>query len=127
MAEGKAYVDDTDPETMKKEREERVASANRSNSKCLNYGLSLLYYNIQVLTSNTIMATRLESVPPVFIMVNEIKNGPISEIDMCNAVINVINASKLDGVQKVHNIWRIYVKDKTYYQIYLHLFSATMR
>jgi ribA/ribD-fused uncharacterized protein len=45
--------------------------------------------------------------------VNEIKNGPISEIDMCNAIINVISASKLDGVQKVHNIWRIYVKDKT--------------
>jgi glutamyl/glutaminyl-tRNA synthetase len=28
---GKAYVDNTDPETMKKEREERVESACRSN------------------------------------------------------------------------------------------------
>ena len=33
MAEGKAYCDDTDPETMKKEREERVESACRSNSE----------------------------------------------------------------------------------------------
>lgn len=33
MKEGKAYVDDTDPETMKKEREQRIESANRSNSK----------------------------------------------------------------------------------------------
>lgn len=32
IKEGKAYVDDTEPEQMKKEREERVESANRSNS-----------------------------------------------------------------------------------------------
>lgn len=31
MKEGKAYVDDTEPEQMKKEREERVESKNRSN------------------------------------------------------------------------------------------------
>ena len=40
---GKAYVDDTDAETMKKEREERVESAARNNCKCRtltrgNYG-----------------------------------------------------------------------------------------
>ena len=33
IREGKAYIDDTDPETMKKEREERKESASRSNSK----------------------------------------------------------------------------------------------
>ena len=33
LREGKAYIDDTDPETMKKEREERKESASRSNSK----------------------------------------------------------------------------------------------
>ncbi|XP_053693447.1 bifunctional glutamate/proline--tRNA ligase [Sabethes cyaneus] len=32
MKEGKAYVDDTEPEQMKKEREERVVSKNRNNS-----------------------------------------------------------------------------------------------
>jgi len=57
--------------------------------------------------------THIESVPPVFIKANEIKNGPISEINMCRAITNVINPSRLEGVQKVRNIWRIYVKDKT--------------
>lgn len=33
MKEGKAYVDDTEPEVMKQEREQRVESKNRSNSK----------------------------------------------------------------------------------------------
>lgn len=33
LREGKAYVDDTDPELMKKEREERKESKNRSNSQ----------------------------------------------------------------------------------------------
>uniref|UniRef100_A0A3F2YU35 Bifunctional glutamate/proline--tRNA ligase n=1 Tax=Anopheles christyi TaxID=43041 RepID=A0A3F2YU35_9DIPT len=32
LREGKAYVDDTEPEQMKKEREERVESKNRSNT-----------------------------------------------------------------------------------------------
>lgn len=33
IREGKAYADDTDPESMKKERDERVNSKNRANSK----------------------------------------------------------------------------------------------
>lgn len=33
LKDGKAYVDDTEPEQMKKEREQRTESANRSNSK----------------------------------------------------------------------------------------------
>lgn len=37
MAEGKAYVDDTEPETMKNEREQRVESNNRKNSKEKNF------------------------------------------------------------------------------------------
>lgn len=32
LREGKAYVDDTDPETMKSEREQKTESKNRSNS-----------------------------------------------------------------------------------------------
>lgn len=35
MADGKAYVDDTEPEQMKKEREQRIESANRTNCKSL--------------------------------------------------------------------------------------------
>lgn len=33
LKEGKAYVDDTDPETMKQEREQRIESKNRNNSR----------------------------------------------------------------------------------------------
>lgn len=33
LTEGKAYVDDTEAETMKTEREQKVESKNRSNSK----------------------------------------------------------------------------------------------
>lgn len=33
MKEGKAYVDDTEPEQMKVEREQRTESKNRSNSE----------------------------------------------------------------------------------------------
>lgn len=36
LTEGKAYVDDTDAETMKTEREQRKESKNRSNSE-LNF------------------------------------------------------------------------------------------
>jgi len=36
MKEGKAYVDDTEPETMKLEREKRVQSKNWNNSMVLN-------------------------------------------------------------------------------------------
>lgn len=36
LKEGKAYVDDTEPEQMKKERELRTESVNRSNSKTLS-------------------------------------------------------------------------------------------
>lgn len=32
LKENKAYVDDTDPEIMKQEREQRVESKNRNNS-----------------------------------------------------------------------------------------------
>ncbi|XP_053376330.1 bifunctional glutamate/proline--tRNA ligase-like [Mercenaria mercenaria] len=39
IREGKAFVDDTDPETMKKEREERANSKNRDNSVEKNLSL----------------------------------------------------------------------------------------
>ena len=33
-------------------------------------------------------------------------------MDICRAITNVISASKLEGVQHIRNIWRIYLKDK---------------
>jgi len=35
IREGKAYADNTDPEMMKKEREERTDSKNRNSCECL--------------------------------------------------------------------------------------------
>ena len=37
LAEGKAYVDDTEAETMKTEREQKVESKNRSNSTLIRF------------------------------------------------------------------------------------------
>ncbi|RZC42964.1 tRNA-synt 1c domain containing protein, partial [Asbolus verrucosus] len=39
LQEGKAYVDDTDPETMKTQREQKIESANRNNSTEQNFKL----------------------------------------------------------------------------------------
>lgn len=39
LKEGKAYVDDTDTETMRKEREERVESKNRNTCELLKLPL----------------------------------------------------------------------------------------
>uniref|UniRef100_A0A1B0EW63 Uncharacterized protein n=1 Tax=Phlebotomus papatasi TaxID=29031 RepID=A0A1B0EW63_PHLPP len=39
MKEGKAYVDDTEPEQMKKEREQKTESANRNNSVEKNFAM----------------------------------------------------------------------------------------
>lgn len=41
LKEGKAYVDNTEPEQMKKEREQRIESPNRSNCKSTN-GIQLI-------------------------------------------------------------------------------------
>ena len=53
IREGKLYCDDTDPETMKKEREERTESKNRGNSthSCLYFYFFLygVFLNCNVL------------------------------------------------------------------------------
>lgn len=41
LKEGKAYVDDTEPEQMKKEREQRIESAHRSNCKPIKFLICL--------------------------------------------------------------------------------------
>lgn len=44
LNEGKAYVDDTDAETMRKEREKRIESKNRLASNFFKYLFLKLYY-----------------------------------------------------------------------------------
>jgi predicted NAD-dependent protein-ADP-ribosyltransferase YbiA (DUF1768 family) len=53
------------------------------------------------------------SVPPVFIKSSDI-DTTVTPFEMCNIIIRAIGSgSKLDGVQKVNNLWRIYLKDRT--------------
>ena len=37
IEEGKAYVDDTDPEMMKVERGEKIESISRNNCQCMSF------------------------------------------------------------------------------------------
>lgn len=58
------------------------------------------------------MADTLQAVEPVFIKDRDIVGGPLTGIEMCHAIIQTVRASKLEGVQKMNNIWRIYLKDR---------------
>ncbi len=51
ISQGKAYVDDTDPETMKQEREQRLESNNRINSKSsmLTFHLLIIFRHLKLL------------------------------------------------------------------------------
>jgi ribA/ribD-fused uncharacterized protein len=53
----------------------------------------------------------LVSVLPVFLKDRDFPEGTVSPMDICRSVIRVINSSKLDGVQKLGNLWKIYPKD----------------
>ena len=57
-------------------------------------------------------STAVESVTPVFLKDREIGNGTVTPIQVCKAITEIIGSSKLEGVQKVNNLWRVYVKDK---------------
>ena len=43
LRQGKAYVDDTDPETIKREREQRLESKNRINSKSSTFFINICF------------------------------------------------------------------------------------
>ena len=53
----------------------------------------------------------IESVAPLFVKDNDIGEN-VTPIQVCDAIVNVISDTKLEGVQKVNNLWRIYLKDK---------------
>ena len=52
------------------------------------------------------------SVAPVFIKDSDIGDPTMTPYEMSNAVITVTSSSKLEGVQKINGLWRIYVKDR---------------
>ena len=56
----------------------------------------------------------LQSVKPVFIKGRDIGDSSVTPLTICNAITRVISSpSKLDGVQRINSIWRIYLKDMT--------------
>ena len=55
----------------------------------------------------------VESVPPVFIKDRDLGNSSITPIDVCYAVVNAIGSNSLEGVQRINNVWRVYLKDRT--------------
>ena len=55
----------------------------------------------------------MDSVPPLFVKDSDIGDPSITPFDMCSAVVRVTSANKLEGIQKINNLWRLYVKDNT--------------
>ena len=63
------------------------------------------------MSSTSTSQRHLQSVKPVFIKDKDIGDSSTTPLFMCNAITRVINSSKLDGVQRINNLWRIYLKD----------------
>ena len=53
-----------------------------------------------------------QSVIPLFFRDRDLNDNSITPMDICRAITNVVGASKLDGLQKINSLWRIYLKDK---------------
>ena len=56
--------------------------------------------------------TTLTSVPPLSIKDCDIGDPGITPYLMCNVVTKATSTSKLEGIQKINGVWRIYLKDK---------------
>ena len=75
-----------------------------------NASVSGSAYTSQALATSGQSGQTIQSVPPVFLKERDIQG--ITPIQLCNAIVSVISDSKLEGVQKVNNIWRVYLKDR---------------
>ena len=56
------------------------------------------------------MITVVQSVPPLFIRDADI-GKTLTPYEMCCNIVRASSPSKLEGVQKINNIWRVYFKD----------------
>ena len=54
----------------------------------------------------------VESVSPVFIKDRDLGDSSITPIDVCCAMVNTIGSNRLTGVQRINNLWRVYLKDR---------------
>ena len=53
-----------------------------------------------------------QSVLPLFFRDRDLNDNSITPMDICRAITNVVGASKLDGLQKINSVWRVYLKDR---------------
>ena len=58
------------------------------------------------------MSTVVHSTPSLFIRDSDIGIPSITPFEVCNAVVKASSASKVEGVQKINNLWRLYFKDR---------------
>ena len=58
------------------------------------------------------MSTVVHSAPPLFIRDSDIGIASITPFEVCSAVAKASRASKVEGVQKINNLWHLYFKDR---------------
>ncbi len=54
----------------------------------------------------------LNDIEPLYIKNNDLPSKDLKPIDICYAAANKIGVGKIDGAQRIRNIWRLYLKDK---------------
>ena len=57
--------------------------------------------------------TSISSVPPLFIKDTDLESRDLTPYQMCNFITRVCGGSRLEGVQKINSLWRIYLNDQT--------------
>ena len=63
-------------------------------------------------STNKASSTVASTTVTVFIKDREIGNGPLTPMQVCKAIAEVMGSLKFQGVQNVKNLWLIYLKDK---------------
>ena len=65
----------------------------------------------QTMGSTVKHSEAVQSVRPLFIRERDL-NKDTTAMDLCRAITHTVQPTKLEGVQKIQNLWRIYLKDK---------------
>jgi ribA/ribD-fused uncharacterized protein len=52
----------------------------------------------------------IQTLPPLFCKYSD--TGEVTPLEMCEAVAHVVGSAKVEGVQRIQNLWRIYVSDR---------------
>ena len=54
---------------------------------------------------------KLDSIPPLFLREKDLTRK-LSAFELCSCITRMISPAKLEGVQQIGGLWRIYIKDK---------------